>query len=357
MTDVRCQISDIHHLSSVIRHPKSNNMKHSPFFTIVLLIMITSCNNTAKQNQAGTDSTAMNKPKVEIPAFNKDSAYSYVVKQLAFGPRVPGTSAHEKCAEYMTAKLQSWSKDVYVQKHRMAAFNGKVLEGKNIIASWKPELKNRILLCAHWDSRPWADHDPDPKNRRKPVDAANDGASGVGILMEVARQFSLKEPAIGVDIILFDLEDYGPPQDESVGEDKWWGLGSQYWAQNPHKPGYSARYGILLDMVGAPGATFLLEGFSKENAGDVQQKVWDIANRIGYSSYFRYEKGTYVTDDHLPIMKYLNIPVVDMIHLDKTTESGFYAYWHTTHDNLAAIDASTLKAVGQTLLTVAYEEQ
>jgi len=321
-------------------------------------VILASCNNASQKSKPGTaDSTSMKMPKVEIPSFNKDSAYAYIVAQLAFGPRVPGTPAHEKCADYITGRLKSWCRDVIIQKCRMAAFNGKMLDGKNIIASWKPELKNRIILCSHWESRPWADHDPDPKNRRKPVDAANDGASGVGVLMEVARHFNMKEPSVGIDIVLFDLEDYGPPQDESTGNDKWWGLGSQYWAQNPHKKGYSARYGILLDMVGAPGATFLLEGISQQNAGDVQQKVWDIANRIGYSSYFLYEKGGLVTDDHIFIMKYLNIPVVDLIHLDKTTDSGFYPYWHTTHDNLAEIDANTLKAVGQTLLTVAYEEQ
>ena len=323
-----------------------------------ILIILASCsNNPQKGTASAADSSALNKPKVEVPSFNKDSAYAYVVTQLAFGPRVPGTPAHEKCAGFITEKLQSWCKNVIVQKCRIAAFNGKMLDGKNIIASWKPELKNRVILCSHWESRPWADHDPDPKNRRKPVDAANDGASGTGILMEAARQFSIKEPAIGIDIVLFDLEDYGPPQDESQGEDKWWGLGSQYWAQNPHKQGYSARYGILLDMVGAPGATFLLEGISQQNAGDVQQKIWDVANRIGYSSFFLYEKGGYVTDDHIFIMKYMNIPVVDLIHLDKSTESGFYPYWHTTKDNLAAIDANTLKAVGQTVMTVVYEEQ
>ncbi|MCX6280747.1 MAG: M28 family peptidase [Bacteroidetes bacterium] len=331
-------------------------MKYVLIFLIGLALI--SCNNNPqKVNSAAADSAAMSKPRVDVPSFNKDSAYAYVVAQLAFGPRVPGTPAHEKCAGYIASKLKTWCKDVIVQKYRMAAFNGRMLDGKNIIASWKPGLKNRIILCTHWESRPWADHDPDPKLRKKPVDAANDGASGVAVLMEAARQFSLKEPNIGIDIVLFDLEDYGPPQDESQGEDKWWGLGSQYWAQNPHVQGYSAKYGVLLDMVGAPGATFLLEGVSQQNAGDIQRKIWDAANRIGYSSYFRYEKGGMVTDDHIFIMKYMNIPVVDLIHLDKTTDSGFYPYWHTTHDNLASIDASTLKAVGQTMLTVAYEEQ
>ena len=330
-------------------------MKYLLLFLIPIALF--SCNNPSRKGKAGAaDSAVMNKPKVEVPSFDQDSAYAYIVHQLSFGPRVPGTAAHGKCAEYITGKLKSWCRDVIVQTCRMAAFNGKMLEGKNIIASWKPEMKNRIILCSHWESRPWADHDPDLKNRRKPVDAANDGASGVGVLMEVARQFSIKEPMIGIDIVLFDLEDYGPPQDESTGEDKWWGLGSQYWAQNPHINGYSARYGILLDMVGAKDATFLLEGLSTQYAADIQKKVWDAGNRIGYSSYFLYEKGSFITDDHFFIMKYMNIPVVDLIHLDRNSESGFYYTWHTTNDNLASIDAATLKAVGQTLLTVVYEE-
>jgi len=353
-----CSLVSSKYQLNIVRNEKVNMKKMKHLLTLILLLIIASCNYPSQRSKvAAADSAAVSKPKIDIPAFNKDSAYSYVVAQLAFGPRVPGTPAHEKCAEYITVRLKSWCKDVIVQKCRMAAYNGKVLDGKNIIASWKPELKNRIILCSHWESRPWADHDPDPGNRRKPVDAANDGASGVGVLMEAARQFSLKEPSVGIDIVLFDLEDYGPPQDESQGDDKWWGLGSQYWAQNPHKQGYSARYGILLDMVGAPGATFLLEGISQQYAPDIQKKIWDAANRIGYSSFFLYEKGSYVTDDHVFLIKYMNIPVVDLIHLDKTTDSGFYPYWHTTHDNLASIDAATLKAVGQTLLTVAYEEE
>jgi len=328
------------------------------FLLLLAPVILFSCHNTTKQkNTSAADSAMMIRPKVEIPVFDKDSAYAFVVKQLSFGPRVPGTPAHDKCAEYITGRLKSWCADVTVQRFRMAAYNGKMLNGKNIIASWKPELKDRIILCSHWESRPWADQDPDPKNRHKPVDAANDGASGVGVLMEMARQFSIRQPAVGIDIILFDLEDYGPPQDESNGEEKWWGLGSQYWAQNPHKNGYSARYGILLDMVGAKDATFLMEGFSAKYASDFQQKIWDAGNRIGYSSYFLYEKGTLVTDDHYFIMQYMHIPVVDLIHLDRNSQSGFYHTWHTTHDVLSTIDEATLKAVGQTLMTVVYEEK
>jgi len=329
------------------------------FIPLVFCLLTFSCNNTSRQSAENSGPSNQNNRNIEIPDFNADTAYAYVKAQLAFGPRVPNTPAHEKCAAYLSDELSSHCKNVLIQKGRIKAFNGTFLNFQNIIASWKPESNNRIFLCAHWDSRPFADHDPDPANRRKPVDAANDGASGVGILLEVARQINLRQPEIGIDILLFDVEDYGPPQDEAVEEnaDEQWGLGAQYWSNHPHKQGYFARYGILLDMVGAPGATFLMEGISMQYAPEIMKAVWNTANRIGYSGYFRFEQGSYITDDHGPINKILGIPTIDIIHLDKNSQTGFYPYWHTTKDNLAAIDKATLKAVGQTLLTVIFEEK
>jgi hypothetical protein len=335
------------------------------FILIILTILLAaSCNPPARPTTEQQEAPAK-KPSVKIPDFNSDTAYESVRAQLAFGPRVPNTPAHTKCASYLINKLKSYTPDVIVQKGTIRAYNDTPLNFQNIIASWNPrqggtaaETNNRILLCAHWDSRPYADHDPDPKNRRKPVDAANDGASGVAVLMEVARQLNLQNPSIGVDIILFDVEDYGPPQDQTMrNSDEQWGLGAQYWAKNPHKPDYFARYGILLDMVGAKNATFLMEGISMQYAADIVKSVWDAANRIGYSSWFLYEQGGYITDDHVPINRIRNIPTIDIIHLDRNTETGFYPYWHTTGDTFDKIDKNTLKVVGQTLLTVIYEEK
>ena len=325
------------------------------FITIVLLLG--GCNQQVKQKTAQADSTT-NKSSVAVPSFNEDTAYEAVRVQLAFGPRVPNTPAHEKCATWLINKLKIYTPDVIVQQGKIKAFNGTPLNFQNIIASWKPGTNNRILLCAHWDSRPWADHDPDPKNRQKPVDAANDGASGVGVLIEVARQLSLVNPPIGVDIILFDVEDFGPPEGTKVpNADQYWGQGAQYWANNPHKTDYFARYGILLDMIGAKNATFLMEGLSMEYASNIVNSVWKTGNRIGYSSYFLFEQGGYITDDHVPLNKIRNIPTIDMIHLDKNSETGFYPYWHTTGDTFDKIDKNTLKVVGQTLLTVIFEEK
>jgi hypothetical protein len=326
-----------------------------PFLFILFLTW--GCNQPASQ-EAQKQDTLNAAPRVAVPSFDADSAYESVRIQLAFGPRVPNTSAHEKCASYLANKLKSFTEHVTIQKGQVYAYDKTPLKFQNIIASWNPETNNRIFLCAHWDSRPYADHDPDPKNRRKPVDAANDGASGVGILIEVARQISQKNPPIGVDIILFDVEDYGPPQDETrTNSEEFWGQGAQYWANNPHKTGYFAKYGILLDMVGAANATFLMEGYSMDYAADIVKSVWSAGNRIGYSSYFLYEKGGYITDDHVPINRIRNIPTIDLIHLDKTSETGFYPYWHTTGDTFDKIDKNTLKVVGQTLLTVIFEEK
>ncbi len=331
-------------------------MKHL-IIPLIVLLFLAACNQQGEQPKA-TQQAPPEKPRVAVPAFNADSAYQFVKAQLSFGPRVPNTPAHKKCAAYLENTLKRFTSDVIVQKGQVYAYNKKALNFQNIIASWMPETKNRILLCAHWDSRPYADHDPDPANRRKPVDGANDGASGVGVLLEVARQLALNPPPIGIDILLFDAEDYGPHQEDPGDKsDEHWGLGSQYWANNPHKPDYTAKYGILLDMVGARNATFLMEGISAQYASDILKHVWNTAGRIGYSSSFLYEQGGFITDDHVAINRIRHIPTINIIHLDRESETGFYPYWHTTKDNLDAIDAGTLKIVGQTVLTVIYEEQ
>jgi Zn-dependent M28 family amino/carboxypeptidase len=302
---------------------------------------------------------AKKKAVLIVPPFNADSAYQFVADQVAFGPRVVGTPAHQKCLDFLVKKLKSYTKDVTVQNGQAKAYNGTTLKFQNIIASFGPEGSNRIILASHWDSRPYADNDPDPKNFRTPIDGANDGASGVGILLEVARQLSLKSPSVGVDIVFFDAEDYGPPMDlrsQENNEDAW-GLGSQYFSRHPFKPGYLARFGILLDMVGAKNATFLMEGKSLDYAPDVMRSVWDIANELGYSAYFIYNRGADITDDHIYVNEIMNIPMIDIIHLDRSSQTGFYPYWHTTGDKLDKIDPTTLDVVGKTLMAVIANPQ
>ena len=319
------------------------------------LFSLLSCNGCkSKKNDNDTTKVISN---INIPDFNEDSAYTYIDKQVAFGPRVPNSMAHYRCADYLIAKFKTYSKNVIVQESKVKAFDGKILNFKNIIVSFFPENNNRIFISSHWDSRPFADHDPDIKNHNKPVPAANDGASGVGVIMEIARQLSKTPPPIGIDLILFDVEDYGQPEKSDFPEQEdTWCLGSQYWAKNPHKTGYFAKYGILLDMVGAENATFTMEGISMYYAPDIMKKIWDTAVRAGYSDYFLFSKTGEMIDDHLYINKIAKIPTIDIIHRDSGTPTGFYKYWHTVKDDMNGISKNTLKAVGQTLLIVIYED-
>jgi hypothetical protein len=293
-----------------------------------------------------------------IPSpFDADSAYHFVKQQADFSARVPNSPAHQECANWIELTLKRYSENVVVQSFQVKAYNGTILNLKNFVASFNPENKKRVLLCAHWDSRPLADHDPDPANRDKPVPGVNDGASGVGVLLEIARQFSIRTPAVGVDILLFDGEDYGAPENAQSSMTDDWALGSQYWSANPHIQGYAARYGILLDMVGATGATFTKEGTSQFYAPDITRKVWRTASKLGYDSYFLNDETGSLTDDHVYINKKLQIPTIDIIQNDPLTESGFYKNWHSTHDDLSGIDKQTLKVVGQTVITVVYNEK
>jgi len=330
---------------------------HSIIFLILIFLLFSCAEDSSSKKTESKKSNA--ETKIKIPEFNADSAYQFVKKQVEFGPRVPNTEEHALCAQYLYSKLKSFADTALIQSFKTRAFDGTVLNGKNIIGSFNLENGNRILLCAHWDSRPFADYDPDPANHKTPIDGANDGASGVGVLLEIARQLSILKPKIGVDIIFFDTEDYGEPHDSQYqGREDTWGLGSQYWSKNPHDPDYDARYGILLDMVGAKDATFLMEGYSLVYAAKLLKKVWNTAHRIGYNDYFIFEEGGYISDDHFYINELYNIPTINIIHLDKDSPNkSFFEYWHTIKDNMDVIDKETLKVVGQTLLTVIYEEK
>ncbi len=323
-------------------------------FTIISLVVLTifSCDN--KQNSKPAAQPAPQAKQVVIPQFNADSAYNYVAKQLEFGPRVPGSEAHKQCAEWFIDFFNDKADTVYVQDFRTRLYNGNGIDGKNIIAAFNPEAKKRILLAAHWDSRPFADHDPDEKNWNTPIDGANDGASGVGVLMEIARLMKETPTNVGVDIILFDLEDYGAPYYLNLMTNDDWALGSQYWSKNPHIYNYRAYFGILLDMVGAPNAKFPKEYYSQQFAPALSNDVWRIAREIGYSDYFTNELGHPINDDHIYVNVHARIPMIDIIHLENNSESSFYPYWHTVKDNIEQIDPKTLGMVGDVVVNVIY---
>lgn len=327
------------------------------FLNLLPIIFLASCGNGTTTSKKPAETTSKPAPAIVVPGFNSDSAYHFVERQLSFGPRVPGSVAHAECAKWLEETMKQFTPDVIVQNFKARVYNNQVFSGKNIIATFNPDMQRRILLAAHWDSRPYADHDPDPNNHQIPIDGANDGASGVGVLLEIARQLSTQSPAVGIDIIFFDLEDYGPPQDKQTSESTdMWGLGSQHWARNPHIQRYSAHFGILLDMVGAPNARFPLEGFSMYYAPDVTRKVWELAGKLGYGEYFVFEQGGYITDDHYYVNRIARIPMMNIIHLDETSPNGsFYEHWHTVNDNLDQIDRNTLQVVGEVVLNVIYK--
>lgn len=337
-------------------------MKHilSQTLAILLLIVTTACTaeNTSHQRSSNpilTESDPKSSPIV-VPAFDTDSAYHYIAQQMAFGPRVPGSTAQEKAATWLADELRRHGAEVFVQKGNVKAYNGTRLPIFNIIGSYNPSAKNRVLLVAHWDSRHIADHDPNPKKRNQPVPGANDGASGVGILLEIARQIGKHNPPIGIDILLADAEDYGAPQDWNGSHaENHWALGTQYWCRRPHQPGYRATYGILLDMVGAANARFYKEYFSMRYAGYYVDKIWKTAAQLGYSNYFIETEGGAITDDHYFINRMMGIPTLDIIHTEIEGEQTFFPFWHTTDDTLDKISKQTLQAVGEIVMHTLWE--
>lgn len=316
-------------------------------FTIITFMALMGCSSSKTNGNQETTKVAATKPTAD---FNADSAYRFVMEQCQFGPRVPGTKPHSSCGDYLAGKLRQYGAAVTEQRAMLTTFDGTEINARNIIAEYNPDAARRILLLAHWDCRPWADNDPDPTKHRTPVMGANDGASGVAVLLEIARQLGEKAPAIGVDILFVDAEDWG---DSGAGNDNSWALGTQHWIANPHKPGYRPMYGILLDMVGASGATFAREYFSTLYAQGFVNEVWKVAKEAGYSDYFVDSQGGAITDDHVFVNR-AGIPCIDIIDQRSDTDTGFFKQWHTTADTPDIIDTATLKAVGQTVLNVLY---
>lgn len=321
--------------------------------TVMALAIIACSSKSGSTNTAATDETQ--KKVVNVPYFNADSAYDYIQAQVDFGPRTMNSAAHDACGDWLASKLAQFGATVYDQRADLTTYEGKIVKARNIIGAYKPESKKRIALFSHWDSRPWADNDPDESKHYTPILGANDGASGVGVLLEIARNLQNAQPELGIDIILLDAEDLGNHK-EYKGEhtDESWCLGSQYWARVPHVQGYNARFGILLDMVGGTGARFLYEYYSEQYAKDIDRKVWRAAKALGYDNYFIQQTGGGATDDHKFINEIAHIPTIDII--PTSSQYTFFEHWHTVKDDMDAINPGTLKAVGQTVMQVIYNE-
>lgn len=323
-------------------------IKYLLFLSVTLLLAACNGCGEKKTGEEQTDyvSTA--------PTFNVDSAFEFIKRQCDFGPRVMNSAAHDSCGNWIVEKFQSYGATVYEQTADLKLYDGTTIKNRNIIAAFNPEKPDRIIIASHWDSRPWADHDSDTSKHKTPIDGANDGASGVGVMLELARIFQNTPPAMGVDLICFDAEDAGTPTWETSVEEteNSWCIGSQYWAGQHHVDGYVANYGILLDMVGGPNSVFYKEGYSVRMASSVVDRIWAAGQRLGYGSYFRSEMAGYVTDDHLQIC-HSGIPCADVIASDKDN-GGFCRTWHTVSDNISNIDRNTLKAVGQTITEVIF---
>jgi len=320
-------------------------------FSLALVIGITSCASDPAPIPKPVPTEQ--KPPVKVPKFEQSAAYELIEKQLAFGPRVPGTTAHKAARDWMIEELEKTGATLYPQDFSAKHFDGRTFQGTNIIASFNPDHPKRVLIAAHWDSRELANKDEDPKLAKEPVPGADDGASGVAILMQIAKHIQANPIDMGVDIMMIDLEDQGDSEGEGY---ETWCLGSQHWSKNPHKPGYTAKFGILLDMVGAKDARFTKEEVSRTYANKYVNKLWNIAQKMGYGQYFVSEETRAVVDDHLFINQIAKIPMLDIINRPVGSETGFGDYWHTHNDDIDVIDKRTLKAVGQTVLAVLYNE-
>lgn len=286
--------------------------------------------------------------------FNADSAYEYIRKQVSFGPRVPNTMAHDSCALFLENKLKKFGGKVYIQKADVRRYDSTILHITNIIAEFYPEKKRRVMLFTHWDSRFYADGEPDSVDRNHAIPGANDGASGVAILLEIARQITKKEPEVGVDIMLFDAEDQGPPITNKIFDEKTWCLGSQYWTKHPHRQDYKAFQGIEIDLAGAANAKFCREDNSRYFDNFTVKRLWKFAAELGYSDYFCDNLASAIINDHVFVNQNAHISSILIVDNGRPGRIPFFKEWHTSRDDMSVIDKKTLKVVGNVVMQYVY---
>lgn len=318
---------------------------------ILFLFVMTLIGGCSGSGATKTLDTPAETPAIEAAPFDADSAYAYIERQVAFGPRVPGTEAHRKAGEWLASELRRHGAEVILQRATLTAFDGTRLPAVNIFGRLNPDASDRTLLLAHWDCRPWSDQDPDVSKRNIPVDGANDGASGVGVILELVRQMKLAGSQKGVDVLFVDAEDWGDDGDEES-----WALGTRYFVENPPVDNFAPREAILLDMVGGRDAQFCREYFSQQAAPALNDAIWATAASLGHGNLFVNKIGGAVTDDHLHLLA-AGVPTIDIIEFHPERESGFNPRWHTASDNMDGIDRSTLKTVGETVATYLRGEE
>lgn len=297
-----------------------------------------SSGQTEKGNiQADRDSATS---KIE---FSGDSAYNYIAFQVAFGPRTPGTEAHKLCRSFIENHLRKAGAIISLQDTSIIRDN-KEFQIHNIHARFNPQAKKSVMLLAHYDTRPWADQESDRDLKTRPIDGANDGASGVAVLLEIARHIKELPSTTGIEMLFVDYEDAGNHEDDDS-----WCIGSQAWTSSRISPHNRPEYAILLDMVGARDARFHREYFSTRYAKTIVDRVWKVASALGYSDRFPSEIGGAVNDDHIHFIA-AGIPAIDIIECNNPLTGSFNPSWHTLSDNIDNIDPLTLKIVGEVIL-------
>lgn len=271
--------------------------------------------------------------------FDGQAAYKYAGVQVSFGPRVPGSPGWQKAGDWIVAEMRTRADTVIEQRWMHKLANGDSIPMRNILARFRPTATDRVLYVTHWDTRPVADNDPNPANRKKPILGANDGASGVGLFVALGDLLKRTPPNVGVDLLFVDGEDYGtfgPPDVDVL-------IGSTYFASHLPSPGYQPIFGVLFDMIGDKELDIYQEQNSVARAPEVVSRVWNTAADLGYSKYFIPEAKYAVTDDHIPLLQ-AGLRVIDVIDIDY--ESPSENYHHTLADTMDKISAKSLGIAG-----------
>jgi hypothetical protein len=316
------------------------NLALSIFLSVVLAVIPAS-------PEFFRDSSQQLRRDAQRGRFDPARAYGHLVRQTQFGPRDPGSTGHERCLKYLREELGKYADVVLIQTFSYSVPKWKRVQLTNLLASFNTRTTSRLLISAHWDTRPWADQDPEKKNWSKPLIGANDGASGVAIILELARQLKEFPPTVGVDLVLFDGEDLG-----TSGFRDSFSIGAQHFAKN-RPPGFNPRFGINIDMVGDRNLEIEREQNSERLAPEVQNLIFSTARRLMLPGFID-SPGHEITDDHLPLND-VGIPTVDLIDFKYPDESN--KFWHTMADTPDKCSAESLGAVGTLLLEIIYTQQ